>query len=98
MEKISYTDRVRNEDVLHKVKEGRNSLQTIKRKKPNWTGHMSRRKCVLKHIIGGKIEGRTEVTGRRGRRRKQLQDDLKETTGYRKLKQEALDSTRGMNE
>jgi hypothetical protein len=36
----------------------------------------------LKHIIGGKIEGRVEVTGRRGRRHKQLLDDLKEKTVY----------------
>jgi hypothetical protein len=31
-EMISWTDRVRNEEVLHRVKEDRNILQTIKRK------------------------------------------------------------------
>jgi len=31
------------------------------------------------------------VTGRRGRRRQQLLDDLKENRGYWKLKEEALD-------
>jgi hypothetical protein len=31
-----------------------------------------------------------EVTGRRGRRRKQLLDELKEKRGYWKLKEEAL--------
>jgi hypothetical protein len=31
--------------------------------------------------------------GRRGRKRKQLLDEVKETTGYWKLKQEALDCT-----
>jgi hypothetical protein len=50
--------------------------QTIKRKKANWVGHVLRRNCLLKHVIEGKIEGRIEVTGRRGRRRKQLVDDL----------------------
>ena len=34
------------------------------------------------------------MTGRRGRRRKQLLDDLKEMRGYWKLKEEALDRTR----
>jgi hypothetical protein len=48
--------------------------------------------CRLKHITKGKIEG-VEVTGRQGRRRKQLLDDLKETRGYWKLKEEALDRT-----
>jgi hypothetical protein len=34
-----------------------------------------------------------KVAGRRGRRRKQLLDDLKEKRGYCKLKEEALDRT-----
>jgi len=39
----------------------------------------------------GKIEGRTEVKRRRGRRCKQLLVDLKETRRYWKLKEESLD-------
>jgi hypothetical protein len=70
---------VRNEEVLHRVKEDRNILHTIKRRKANWIGHKLRRNCLLKHVIVGKLEGRT---GRRGRRRKQLLDDLKEKRGY----------------
>jgi len=34
-----------------------------------------------------------EVTGRRGRRRRKLLDDLKERRGYYRLKEEALDRT-----
>jgi hypothetical protein len=93
MEKISWTDRVRNEEVLHGVKEDRNTLHTIKRIKANWIGHILRRNCLLKHAIEGKLEGRIEMTGRRGRRRKQLLDDLNEKRGYRKLKEEAVDRT-----
>jgi hypothetical protein len=78
MEKISWTDRVRNEVVLHRVKEERNILHTIKRRKANWIGHILRSNCLLKHVIEGKLEGRIEMTGRRGTRRKQLLDDLKE--------------------
>jgi hypothetical protein len=40
------------------------------------------RNCLLKLVIEGKLEGRIEMTGRRGRRRKQLLDDLKEKKGY----------------
>jgi hypothetical protein len=93
MEKISWTDRVRNEEVLHRFKEERNILHTIKRRKANWIGHILRRNCLLKHVIEGKLEGKIEVMGRRGRRRKQLLDDLKEERGYRNLKEEALDYT-----
>jgi hypothetical protein len=38
--------------------------------------------CLLKHVIEGKIEERIEVMGRRGRRRKQLLENLQETRGY----------------
>jgi hypothetical protein len=44
-------------------------------------------------VIEGKLEGRIEVTGRGGRRRKQLLHDLQEKRRYWKLKEEALDST-----
>jgi hypothetical protein len=84
---------VRNEEVLHRVKEERNILHTIKRRKANWIGHILRRNCLLKHVIEGKLEGRIEMTERRGTRRKQLLDDLKEKRKYWKLKEEALDST-----
>jgi hypothetical protein len=65
MEKISWTDRVRNEEVLHRVKEVRNIVHTIKRRKANWIGHILRRNCLLKHVIEGKLEGRIEMKGRR---------------------------------
>jgi hypothetical protein len=53
---ISWTDRVRNEEVLHRVKEKRNILHTITRRKANWIGHILRRNCLLKHVIERKIK------------------------------------------
>jgi hypothetical protein len=91
MEKINWTDRVKSEEVLHRVKEERNILHTITRRKANWIGHILRKNCLLKHVIEGKLEGRTEMTGIRGRRRKQLLDDLKEKRRYWKLNEEGLD-------
>jgi hypothetical protein len=91
MEKISWSDRVRNEEVLHRVNEERNIVHTIKRRKANWIGHILRRNCLLKHVIEGKLEGRIDVMGRRGRRRKQLLGDLKEKRRCWKFKEEALD-------
>jgi hypothetical protein len=93
MEKTSWTDRVRNEEVLHRIKEERNIVNTTKRRKANWIGHILRRNCLLKHVIEGKLEGRIEVMGIRGRRRKQLLDDRKEKRRYWKLKEEAIDRT-----
>ena len=93
MEKISWTDHVRSEEVLPRVKEQRNILHEISKRKSNWIGHILRRNCLLKRVIKGKIKGGIEVTGRRGRRRRKLLDDIKERRGYPHLKEEALDRT-----
>ena len=93
MEKISWTDHVRNEDVLLTVKEQRNILHEIRKRKVNWIGHILRRNCLLQRVIEGKIKGGIEVTERQGRRRRKLLNDLKETRGYSNLKEEALDCT-----
>jgi hypothetical protein len=93
MEKISWTDRVRNEEVLLRVKEQRNILHEIRKRKENWIGHILRRNCLLQRVIEGKIQEGIEMTGRQGRRRRKLLDDLKEKRGYSHLKKEALDCT-----
>jgi hypothetical protein len=93
MDKIIWTDHVRNEEVLKRVKKERNILHTVKRRKTEWIGYILRRNCLQNHVIEGKIEGRTEVTRRQGRRRKQLLDELKEKRGYCRLKDETLDRT-----
>jgi hypothetical protein len=53
---ISWTDCVKNEEVLLGVKEERNSLHITKRRKANWIGHIVHRNCLPKHIIEEKIE------------------------------------------
>jgi hypothetical protein len=54
MEKISWTNRVRNVELLHTVKHERNALHNKKRK-VNWTGHILHENCTLKHVFEGKI-------------------------------------------
>jgi hypothetical protein len=93
MEKISWTDHVRDEEVLLRVKEQRNILHEIRKRKANLIGHILRRNCLLQWVIEGKINGWIEVAGRRGRKRRKLLDDLKERRGYSQLKEEALDRT-----
>jgi hypothetical protein len=78
MEKISWTDHVRNEDVLLRVKEQRIILHEIRKRNSNWIGYISRRNCLLQRVIEGKIKGEIEVIRRWRRRRRKLLDDLKE--------------------
>jgi hypothetical protein len=93
MEKISWTDHVRNVQVLLRLKEQRNILHKISKRKANWIGYILRKNCLLQQVIEGKIKGGIDVTGRRGRRRRKLLDDLKERRVYSHLKGEALDRT-----
>jgi hypothetical protein len=58
---ISLTDRVENEDVLHRVNEEREA---------NWIGHILRRNYLLKHVTEGKIKELRIL----GRKRTQLME------------------------
>ena len=84
MMKVSWTDRVKNEEILISEKEERNMLHTMKIRKVKWIGHVLCRKCLLKKVTEGK---------KLGSRQKQLLDDLKETRRYWQFKEDAIDRT-----
>ena len=66
----------------------------FERRKANWIGHILHRNFLLKHVTEGEIEGNTEGKRKRGKRRKQLLDDIKgKKRRYWNLKDEALDHT-----
>jgi len=77
MEKISWTDRLRNK-VLQRVKEERNILLTIKRRKDIWIGNILRRKCLLYSVIEGNMHREKDKSDKKKeRRRKEKLDCLK---------------------
>jgi hypothetical protein len=84
---------VRNEEGLLRVKEQRNILHEMSKRKANWFGQILRRNCLLRQVIGKEIKEGIEVPGRRGRRYRKLLDDIMERRGYSHLKEEALDRT-----
>jgi len=61
LDKISWTEHVRNEGVLLTVNEQRNNLHEIGKQKSNWIGHILRRNCLLQQVIEEKVEGQIEV-------------------------------------
>jgi hypothetical protein len=80
-------------EVLLRVKEQRNILHEIRKRKANWIRHILRRNCLLNHVMEGRIEEGVEVMGRRRKRCKQLLNDLKETRRYGELEEEEIDRT-----
>jgi hypothetical protein len=82
----------KNEQVLNIVKEKRHVLHKIKKQGYLDWPHLGLN-CLLKHVTEEHIEGNMKRTTRRGRRRNQLLDDIKENKRYGNSKQEALDST-----
>jgi hypothetical protein len=87
MEKISWTDHVRNEEVLLRVKEKRNILHEISKRKANWICHILRRTCLIQRVIEGKIKWGE----RSDKKTRKLLDDLKKRRGHSRLKEEAPD-------
>jgi len=48
---------VRNVVVLYRVKEERDILRRVNRRKGDWISHILHRNCLLKHCIDGKVKG-----------------------------------------
>ena len=55
---ISCTDRVKNEEVMHRVRKERNIVHKINRRKADCIGHILRRHCLLKQVIEDNIAGK----------------------------------------
>ena len=78
---ISYKDHVTNEEVYAEIQQAigpHEDLPTvIKRRKPQWYGHVSRSSGLAKTILQGTVKG-----GRRqGRQKKRWKDNIREWTG-----------------
>ena len=72
MERVKWTDKIKNSVVLERVGEGIIMLELIRKRKRNWLGHWLRRNCHLKDALEGMVNGKKV----RGRRRYQMIDDI----------------------
>jgi hypothetical protein len=64
---------LRTQDVEDYYSRGE-EYPTNNKQKANWIGYSLCMNCFLKHVTEGKTEGRVKVTGRQGRKCKQLLD------------------------
>ena len=77
MEKIKWSEKVTNEQVLEHIGEKRALINNILRRKANWIGHILRRNCLLHDAFGHMMEMKGV-----GRRITQFLDDLRNRRRY----------------
>src|SRR6267154_2383209 len=58
LEKISYKDKIRNDEVLAMVNEERSLIRTITQRKKNWIGHVLRGNGLLRDMMEGRMVGK----------------------------------------
>ena len=51
MERVKWTDKIKNALVLERVGEGRIMLELIRKRKRNWLDHWLRKNCLLKDAL-----------------------------------------------
>jgi len=86
MEKSSWLEKVINEEVLTKVNEDRQILNSVWQRKHRWIGHVLRHDGLLHEIIEGKMKGKPT----RGRR-SQMPHDLVNDGSFVALKRAVED-------
>ena len=57
MERISWVDKISNEQVLSKVEEDRQIMKIIQLRQHHWIGHILRHESLLLDIIEGQMKG-----------------------------------------
>ena len=72
MERVKWTDKIKNAVVLERAGEGRIMLVLTKKRKRNWLDHWLRRNCLLKDALEGMVNGKKV----RGKRRCQMIDNI----------------------
>lgn len=90
MQKISWTDRITNEEVLEKVSERKSMWKSIQKRRNELIGHILRHDGLLLLILEGVIDGKNH----RGRPRLQYISQIMEDQGcnsYQELKRKASD-------
>ena len=86
MERISWEDKTKNEEVLAAIGEERSLVESVVKRTNNWIWHIVRGMGLLKLALEGRMEGKRQ----RGRPRLGMIDDLKEGS-YESMKRRAED-------
>ena len=72
MHKISWVQRVTNDEVLNRVQKERQLIQRIEHGQNKFLGHIIRKKAIQDLCLNGKIPGKKAIVGQRRHFLKQL--------------------------
>ena len=93
--RISYKDHITNEEVRAKIQQAvgpyEDLLTTVKRRKLQWYGHVSRSSGLAKTTLQGTVKGER----RQGTQRKRWEDNIREWTGLEFGKSQRAVENRG---
>ena len=78
--RISWKDKITNQDVLQRIGTERNLLKCIKQRQLRYYGHIKRKSGFLAEILEGKVEGKRP----RGRPRNNWMGNISKWTGEKK--------------
>ena len=87
MEKISWTEKKTNDEVLQIVEESRQIVDTVMERKKKWIGHVLRGDGLMKEVIEGRMLGKRT----RGRKRIGMLEELLQKEPYGAMKRRAED-------
>ena len=88
LEKISWRDKIRNDEVFVRVMEERCMIRTIRRQK-NWIGYLVRGEGLLRDVLEETVKGKK----RSGKRRKGMISVLKEAFGKKRDEKSELENS-----
>ena len=86
MEKVSWTERKTNEEILKIVGEKRRLVNMVVERKKRWIGHVLRGDGLMREVLEGRMIGKRP----RGRPRMGMLEELKEDS-YEGMKRRAQD-------
>ena len=85
MQKISWVEKISNEEVMTRINESRKLWNIIQKRKARWLGHIMRGTTITSVALEGTVEGEK----RKGRKKVKMVDDIKKGRRYAEMKRHA---------
>ena len=89
LEKITWRDKIHNDEVFARVKEERCLIRTIRQRQKNWIGHVLIGDGLLRDVMEGRVKGKKRL----GKPRKGIISVLKDAFGKKNDEESDLENS-----